>query len=166
MAQTALKGKTVNTSGDLPRVGQQAPAFTLTTKSLGKISSKSLEDRKIVLNIFPSLDTSTCAQSVRTFNEHSAKLTDTTVICVSADLPFAADRFCGAENIENVKTGSTFRNQEFLDDYGVKIIDGPLVGLCARALVVIDTDGTVLHSQLVPEIADEPDYESAISALQ
>ena len=165
MAQTALKGTPVNTSGELPQVGEPAPAFTLTTENLGRISSGKLIGKRVVLNIFPSLDTATCAQSVRTFNERASELDNTTVLCVSADLPFAAERFCSAENIENVRTGSTFRNPEFLDDYGVRIVDGPLTGLCARAVVVIDTDGTVLHSQLVPEIVNEPDYETALAVL-
>ena len=165
MARTALHGDPVNTSGDLPSVGAAAPAFTLTTKDLGDISSESLAGGRVVLNIFPSVDTGTCAASVRAFNERAAGLDDTTIVCVSADLPFAAGRFCAAEGIENVTTGSVFRNREFLDDYGVGIVDGPLEGLCARAVVVIDADGTVLYSDLVPEIVDEPDYDAAIAAL-
>ena len=165
MAQTTRKGKPVNTSGDLPTVGQPAPDFTLTTGNLGSVSLGRFRGGRVVLNIFPSIDTSTCAQSVRVFNEQAAALDNTTVLCVSADLPFAASRFCGSENINGVKIGSTFRHREFLDDYGVGIVDGPLAGLCARAVVVIDEDGSVLHSQIVPDIADEPDYEAAISAL-
>ena len=165
MATTAFKGKPVSTSGDLPSVGQAAPAFALTGGDLGAVTSEGLLGGRVVLNIFPSVDTAVCAQSVRTFNERAAGLDDTTVVCVSADLPFAAGRFCGAEGIENVTTGSTFRNSEFLDDYGVGIVGGPLGGLCARAVVVIDSDGTVLHSQLVGEITDEPDYDAALGAL-
>ena len=165
MARTALKGNPVNTSGDLPAVGEAAPAFTLTTQDLGSVSSESLAGSRVVLNIFPSVDTGTCAASVRAFNERAATLDDTTVVCVSADLPFAAGRFCAAEGIENVVTGSVFRNREFMDDYGVGIVDGPLEGLCARAVVVIDADGTVSHSQLAPEIVNEPDYDAAIAAL-
>ena len=165
MARTALHGNTVNTSGELPSVGTAAPAFALTTKDLGAVSSESLAGGRVVLNIFPSVDTGTCAASVRAFNERAAGLDDTTIVCVSADLPFAAGRFCAAEGIENVVTGSVFRNREFLDDYGVGMVDGPLEGLCARAVVVIDTDGTVLHSNLVSEIVDEPDYDAAIAAL-
>ena len=165
MATTAFQGNPVNTSGDLPAVGGTAPAFTLTGGDLGAVSSEGLAGGRVVLNIFPSIDTPVCAQSVRTFNERAAGLDDTTVVCVSADLPFAAGRFCGAEGIENVTIGSTFRSPEFLDDYGVGIVGGPLGGLCARAVVVIDSDGTVLHSQLVPEIVDEPDYDAAIAAL-
>ena len=165
MARTALHGNAVNTSGDLPAVGSTAPAFTLTTKDLGAISSGDLGGGRVVLNIFPSVDTGTCAASVRAFNERAAGLDNTTVVCVSADLPFAAGRFCEAEGIDNVITGSVFRNREFMDDYGVGMIDGPLEGLCARAVVVIDSDGTVLHSHMVPEIVDEPDYDSALAAL-
>ena len=165
MATTAFHGSPVETSGDLPAAGGAAPEFTLTGGDLGTVSSEGLLGGRVVLNIFPSVDTGVCAQSVRTFNQRAADLDDTTVVCVSADLPFAAGRFCGAEGIENVTTGSTFRNSEFLDDYGVGIVSGPLAGLCARAVVVIDADGTVLHSQLVDEITNEPDYDSAISAL-
>ena len=165
MAVTAFRGNPVHTSGDLPAVGTAAPAFTLTGSDLGAVTSEGLAGGRVVLNIFPSIDTPTCAQSVRTFNERAAGLEDTTVVCVSADLPFAASRFCGAEGIDNVATGSTFRNSEFLDDYGVGLSGSPLAGLCARAVVVIGADGTVLHSQLVGEIADEPDYDAAIAAL-
>lgn len=165
MARTALKGNAVNTSRDLPAVGSAAPAFSLTTKDLGSVTSEELMGRRVVLNIFPSVDTGTCAASVRAFNGLASGLDNTTVVCVSADLPFAAGRFCGAEGLDNVVTGSVFRNREFMDDYGVGMIDGPLAGLCARAVVVLDTDGTVLHSHLVPEIVDEPDYDSAIGAL-
>ena len=165
MATTAFQGNPINTSGDLPAVGGTAPAFSLTGGDLGAVSSEGLAGGRVVLNIFPSIDTPVCAQSVRTFNERAAGLEDTTVVCVSADLPFAAGRFCGAEGIENVTIGSTFRSPEFLDDYGVGIVGGPLGGLCARAVVVIDSGGTVLHSQLVPEIVDEPDYDAAIASL-
>ena len=165
MATTAFHGNPVSTSGDLPSVGATAPAFSLTGGDLGAVTSEGLAGGRVVLNIFPSVDTGVCAQSVRVFNERAAGLTGTTVVCVSADLPFAAGRFCGAEGIENVTTGSTFRNAEFLDDYGVGIAGGPLAGLCARAVVVIDADGTVLHSQLVGEITDEPDYDAAIAVL-
>ena len=165
MASTAFMGNPLNTSGDLPSAGASAPAFTLTGGDLGAVTSEDLLGGRVVLNIFPSVDTPVCAQSVRAFNERAAGLQDTTVLCVSADLPFAAGRFCAAEGIENVTTGSTFRNPEFLDDYGVGLVDGPVAGLCARAVVVIGDDGTVLHSQLVEEITDEPDYDAAIAAL-
>lgn len=164
MAQTALGGNAVNTSGDLPAPGSSAPAFALVASDLSTVSSEDLAGQRVVLNIFPSVDTPTCATSVRTFNERAAALDNTTVVCVSADLPFAAKRFCGAEGIENVTTGSTFRGS-FLDDYGVRLVDGPLEGVAARAVVVLDGDGTVLHTELVPEIANEPDYDAAIAAL-
>ena len=165
MAETALRGNTVNTSGDLPAVGSDGPSFNLTGSDLAPISSADLAGQRVVLNIFPSIDTPTCQQSVRTFNERAAGLDNTTVLCVSADLPFAAGRFCGAEGIENVRTGSTFRNPEFLSDYGVGMVDGPLHGLAARAVVVLDESGSVVHQQLVPEIAEEPDYDAALGAL-
>ena len=165
MAEITFRGNPVQTVGDLPSVGQPAPAFTLTGGDLGALTSEGLLGGRVVLNIFPSIDTPTCAQSVRTFNERAAGLDDTTVVCVSADLPFAAGRFCGAEGIENVSTGSTFRNSEFLNSYGVGIGGGPLAGLGARAVVVIGADGNVLHTEMVSEIADEPDYDAAIAAL-
>ena len=154
----------MNTSGELPEKGAKAPAFELVKSDLSTVSSSDLTGQRVILNIFPSIDTPTCATSVRTFNERAASLDNTTVICVSADLPFAAGRFCGAEGIENVMTGSTFRGS-FLDDYGVKMTDGPLAGVAARSVVVLDGDGTVLHTQMVPEIADEPDYDAAIAAV-
>lgn len=165
MAQTALRGNPVNTNGDLPAVGASAPDYALTGSDLGAVASGDYAGQRVVLNIFPSVDTPTCANSVRAFNERAAGLDNTTVLCVSADLPFAQGRFCGAEGIENVKTASTFRNPEFMADYGVGMADGPLAGLCARAVVVVDENGSVVHSQLVPEIADEPDYDAAIGAL-
>lgn len=165
MAQTALGGNPVSTSGDLPEVGSSAPDFSLTGPDLGPIQSSDFAGQRVVLNIFPSIDTPTCATSVRTFNERASALDNTTVLCVSADLPFAQGRFCGAENIDAVKTASTFKNPEFLDTFGVGLVDGKLAGLCARAVVVIDESGTVAHAELVPEIADEPDYDAAVAAL-
>ena len=163
MAQTALRGTPVSTSGDLPAVGSKAPAFSLVGSDLSTITSDDLAGQHVILNIFPSIDTGVCATSVRTFNERAASLDGTTVLCVSADLPFAAGRFCGAEGIENVKTGSTFRG-DFLDDYGVLMTDGPLEGVGARAVVVLDGSGTVTHTQLVDDITSEPDYDAAIAA--
>jgi thiol peroxidase len=165
MAQTALGGNPVNTSGDLPAIGAPAPAFTLTRSDLSSVSSADLAGQKVVLNIFPSIDTPTCATSVRTFNQRAAGLENTTVLCVSADLPFAQSRFCGAEGIENVVTASTFKNPEFMTDFGVGLVDGKLQGLCARAVVVLNPSGDVVHRQLVAEIASEPDYDAAIAAL-
>lgn len=164
MASTSFKGNPVTTSGDLPAVGAQAPAFDLVGQDLGSITPASLDGQRIVLNIFPSVDTGVCAASVRKFNELAASLDNTTVVCVSADLPFAAKRFCGAEDIENVLTGSTFRGS-FSADYGVTMNDGPLAGLCARSVVVVGTDGKVLHSELVDEITTEPNYDAAVAAL-
>ena len=164
MATTAFKGNPVSTVGDLPAVGSQGPDFELTGADLGTIDGKSFAGRRVVLNIFPSIDTPTCAASVRQFNKLATELDNTTVVCASADLPFAASRFCGAEGLENVVTGSSFKT-DFGQAYGVTMADGPLEGLLARSVVVLDTDGTVLHTQLVDEIADEPDYQAALSAL-
>lgn len=164
MAEITLGGNPVNTNGDLPEPGAKAPAFDLVKHDMTPVTSDDLAGQRVVLNIFPSIDTAVCANSVRRFNERATELDDTTVVNVSADLPFAAARFCGAEGIENAITGSTFRSG-FLDDYGVRMTDGKLAGVAARAVVVLDRDGTVLHRELVPEIAQEPDYDAAISAL-
>ncbi len=164
MAQVTLRGNPFSTNGELPAVGSAAPAFSLVGSDLGEITNESLAGQKVVLNIFPSVDTPTCAQSVRTFNERAASLDNTTVLCVSADLPFAQGRFCGTEGIENAKTGSGFRSS-FAEDYGVKLEDGPLAGVMARAVVVLDESGNVTYTQLVGEIADEPDYDAALGAL-
>jgi len=164
MAEVTLGGNPVHTSGDLPEVGSTAPSFTLTGSDLGDLDSAQFEGKNVVLNIFPSIDTPTCATSVRTFNERAAGLADTTVVCVSADLPFALGRFCGAEGIEGVSTGSTFRST-FGDDYGVNLTDGKLAGVLARAVVVVGADGTVKHTEMVSEIANEPDYDAALGSL-
>lgn len=163
MAHTNFGDLQVDLVGELPAVGAAAPAFDLTGADLGSVSLDGIDGRTI-LNIFPSVDTPTCATSVRTFNERASSLDDTTVVCVSADLPFAASRFCGAEGLDRVVTGSTFRS-DFGDAYGVKMAAGPFEGLLARAVVVLDADGTVLHTELVEQIGDEPDYDAAISAL-
>ncbi|MEM9747512.1 MAG: thiol peroxidase [Actinomycetota bacterium] len=164
MAEVTLGGNPVHTSGELPAVGAPAPEFTVVGSDLGEISSADLAGKNVVLNIFPSVDTPTCATSVRTFNERAAELDDTVVLCVSADLPFAQGRFCGAEGIENVKTGSSFRSS-FGSDYGVTLTDGPLAGVLARAVVVVGPDGAVKHTELVGEIANEPDYDAALGAV-
>ncbi len=164
MAQVTLGGNPVHTSGELPSVGSQAPAFTLTGSNLADVSAADFDGKNIVLNIFPSVDTPTCATSVRTFNERAASLDNTAVLCVSADLPFAQGRFCGAEGIENVTTASTFRSS-FGSDYGITLTDGPLAGVLARGVVVIGADGVVKHAELVPEIAQEPDYDAALNSL-
>jgi thioredoxin-dependent peroxiredoxin len=164
MATTNLRGNPIHTSGELPEVGSQAPAFTVTGGDLSDVTLDQFAGKNLILNIYPSVDTPTCAASTRTFNQRAAGRDDTVVLCVSQDLPFAFGRFCGAEGIENVKTGSVFRSS-FLDDYGVKIVDGPLRGLAARAVVVVDGDGKVTYTQLVPEIGQEPDYDAALAAL-
>ncbi|MDH4144839.1 MAG: thiol peroxidase [Acidimicrobiia bacterium] len=165
MAKITLRGNPINTSGNLPAVGSKAPDFSLTKSDLSAVALGDLAGQQVVLNIFPSIDTAVCATSVRTFNERAGALDNTTVLCVSADLPFAQGRFCGAEGIENVVTASTFRSAAFAADYGVGMTDGPLAGLCARAVVVVDASGKVVHSELVPEIAQEPDYDAALGAL-
>ena len=162
MATTAFGGNPVSLVGDLPQVGSTAPEFTLADPSLQDLSRG--EGRRTVLNIFPSVDTGVCAASVRRFNELAANLDNTDVVNVSQDLPFAMARFCGAEGIENAKVGSAFRSS-FGEDFGVTLSEGAFSGLLARAVVVLDTDGTVLHSQLVPEIGQEPDYDAALSSL-
>jgi thiol peroxidase len=164
MATVTLKGNPIQTSGELPAAGSKAPAFALVKVDLGTATAADFAGKRIVLNIFPSIDTPTCATSVRKFNVEAAKLADTVVVCVSADLPFAQKRFCGAEGIANVVTGSTFRSS-FGTDYGVAITTGPLVGLLARSVVVIGADGTVLYRELVPEIANEPNYAAALAAV-
>ncbi|GAA3973018.1 thiol peroxidase [Allohahella marinimesophila] len=165
MAQPTLKGSTVTTYGDLPAKGDDAPDFTAVKADMSEISLADYKGSKVVLNIFPSVDTPTCATSVRKFNEKAAQQAGTKVICISADLPFAIGRFCGAEGISNVVVASIFRNGNFGRDYGVLMTDGPLKGILSRAIVVIDEEGRVLHSEQVAEIANEPDYEAALAAL-
>ena len=166
MAKITFHGDAINTVGDLPTIGTLAPDFNLVKSDLSELKLSSLKGKNVVLNIFPSIDTGVCATSIRKFNKEAGSLNNTTVLCVSADLPFAAGRFCGAEGLENVITLSTFRdNNEFANQYGVLIEDGPLKGLLARAVVVLDTDGKVVYNELVPEIAQEPDYDSAINSI-
>ena len=164
MATVTLKGNPFTTCGDLPAVGSAAPAFTLTGADLGDLTSADVAGKRVVLNIFPSVDTPTCATSVRKFNEKAASLDNVVVICVSADLPFAMARFCGAEGLDNVKVGSVFRSG-FGEDIGVPIKNKKKKGLLSRSVVVLDTDGKVLHTEQVAETADEPDYEAALNAL-
>ena len=165
MAQITLQGNQINTIGNLPKVGTKAPDFTLVKNDLSIGSLSDYKGQKVVLNIFPSLDTGTCAASVRRFNQEASKLENTKVLCISKDLPFAQARFCGAEGLEDVHNLSDFRTGEFGKAYGVEIIDGPLVGLESRAVVVVNEDGIVAYTQQVPEIVDEPDYDSALAAL-
>ena len=164
MAEITFRGNPIHTVGDLPPVGTPAPEFALTGGDMSEVTNADFAGKAVVLNIVPSIDTPTCATSVRTFNARAAEQDGVTVLCVSKDLPFAQNRFCGAEGIENVKTASAFRSP-FGDDYGVTLADGPVAGLFARAVVVIDADGNVTYTQLVPEIGDEPDYDSALAAL-
>ncbi|MDU7486283.1 MAG: thiol peroxidase [Cutibacterium avidum] len=165
MATTAFKGQTVNTVAALPQVGSDLPSFTLVKTDLSELTSDELKGEKLVLNIFPSLDTGVCAKSVRTFNEKAAGLDDTTVLCVSRDLPFAQARFCGAEGIENVVVASAFRSH-FGKDLGVTLADGPMQHLLARAVIVVDAEGKVTYTQLVDEITTEPDYDAALEAVK
>lgn len=164
MATTAFKGTPVHTVGELPAEGAAVPSFTLTGSDLSEVSSGDLAGSKVVYNIFPSLDTGVCAMSVRRFNELAAGLEGTKVVCVSKDLPFAQARFCGAEGIENVTVASAFRS-DFGDTFGVTMLDGPLASLLARAVVVADANGNIVHTQLVDEITTEPDYDAALDAL-
>jgi len=165
MATITLRGNPIHTSGELPRAGSESTGFRLVDANLKDATLHDYAGKRKVLNIFPSIDTPTCAMSVRKFNEKAAALKDTVVLCISADLPFAQKRFCGAEGLSNVVTLSLMRGHNFARDYGVLIEDGPLAGLTARAVVVLDTDNKVLHSELVPEIAQEPNYEAALKAL-
>ena len=159
MAEITLRGNPIHTAGELPAVGSPAPAFTLTGGTLGDVTAGDFAGKSLVLNIFPSIDTAVCAASVRAFNERAAGRDDVSVLNVSADLPFAQGRFCGAEGIENVTSASTFRS-EFGETYGVVITDGPMAGLMSRAVIVIDGDGNVVYTEQVPEIAQEPDYDA------
>jgi thiol peroxidase len=166
MAQVTLGGNPITVDGQLPQPGTAAPAFTLVAGDLSEATLASFAGKRKVVNIFPSVDTPTCATSVRKFNAQANELANTVVLCVSADLPFAQARFCGAEGLENVKNLSTFRAPDFASSYGVAIADGPLKGLTARAVVVLDENDNVLHSELVPEIKEEPDYQAALAVLK
>lgn len=161
-----FKGNEVHTYGTLPEVGQTAPDFSLAGADLSNVNLSEFKGKNVVLNIFPSLDTEVCARSVRHFNEEASSLPDTAVVCVSMDLPFAMGRFCTLEGLKNVIPASAFRSAEFAKDYGVLMVDGPLNGLLARAVIVIDKDGKISYRQLVNEITDEPDYEAAIRVIK
>jgi len=165
MAQITFKGNPVNTSGDLPEVGEKAPDFLLTKTDLTDVRLADFKGRKLVLNIFISVETPVCAESVRRFNQEITKYDNTDVICVSRDLPFAHARFNADEGVENVISATELRNLDFGRDYGLRILDGQMAGLLARALVVIDEDGKIIHTELVPEIGEEPDYDSALQIL-
>ncbi len=166
MSQVTLKGTPVNTVGELPAVGSKAPDFSLVGTNLGDVKNSDFAGKRLILNIFPSLDTATCAASVRRFNVEAAKLDNAAVVCISKDLPFAHKRFCTTEGIANVVSASEFRGNAFGKSYGVMLTDGPLQGLLARAVVVLNTDGTVLYSKFAPEVTEEPDYQSALDSLK
>ena len=166
MATVTLGGNAVNVKGNFPNTGAQAPEFTLVKSDLSELTLSSLKGKKVVLNIFPSLDTKVCAMSVRKFNDMAAKMDNTVVLAISKDLPFAHARFCTTEGIENVIGLSAFRNTTFGEDYGVALADGPLAGLLARAVIILDEQGKVIYTQLVPEITTEPDYEKALQQIK
>ncbi len=165
MAQTALQGNPVQLSGELPAVGTAAPDFSLTAGDLSDVNLATYSGKKKLLNIVPSLDTGVCATSTKRFNELMAGRADAVALVISADLPFASGRFCGAEGITNIINLSMMRSRNFAKDYGVLIVDGPLAGITARAVVVLDADNQVVYTQLVPEITQEPDYDAAMAAL-
>lgn len=164
MATITLKGNPVHISGDFPRIGQPAPDFTLTKTDLSDVKLADFKGQRVILNIFPSIDTPTCATSVRKFNQEASKHSDVVVLCVSMDLPFAQSRFCGAEGLDKVIPVSGFRHHEFGQHYGVSIVDGVLKGLFARAIVVINAQGQVAYTELVSEVANEPNYAEALKA--
>lgn len=165
MTKIALRGNPVHTSGDLPKVGGKAPDFKLVAKDLKDVSLSDYRGKKKILNIFPSIDTPVCALSTRKFNEFAKQHADTVMLMISADLPFAQGRFCGNEHLDNVVTLSMMRGQEFADDYGVRLIDGPLAGVTARAVVALDANDKVLHAEMVADISNEPNYEAALKSL-
>ncbi|MCU4156502.1 thiol peroxidase [Carboxylicivirga sp. A043] len=165
MAKITFKGNPVSTAGDLPRVGAEAPDFSLVKTDLSEVSLADYKGKKVVLNIFPSVDTGVCAASVRRFNAEASKQDNTVVLCVSRDLPFAHARFCGAEGLDDVVSLSEYKDEVFSQNYGVKMVDGPLAGLLSRAVVVVDENGKVSHSEQVDDIVNEPDYDAALKAL-
>lgn len=165
MATITLGGNPINTSGELPKTGSKAADFKLVKTDLSEVSLADFTGSKLVLNIFPSVDTGTCAASVRKFNEKASQLENTKVLCISRDLPFAQKRFCGAEGLENVVNLSDFKTGSFGKNYGLEIVDGPLAGLHSRVVIVLDENGTIRYSEQVSEIADEPNYDSALAAL-
>jgi|SRR5690606_18033664 len=165
MANITFKGNAIQTAGELPAVGTEAPNFTLTGSDLSEVSLSDFKGKKVILNIFPSIDTGTCATSVREFNQRVSSLDNTVVLCISKDLPFAQSRFCAAEGIENVKVLSEFKNQSFSEKYPITIKSAPLDGLLSRAVVVIDENGKVAYTEQVSEVSQEPNYEAALAAL-
>ncbi len=165
MSQITLRDNKINTYGSLPEMGEKAPHFELVKSDLSAAKLKDFKGKRLILNIFPSIDTNVCATSVRNFNERAAKLNNTEILCISRDLPFAQKRFVDDEGLHNVTNLSDFRQGDFGKDYGVEMIDGPMAGLLSRAVIVLDEEGVVIHSQQVPEISQEPDYLSALKTL-
>ena len=165
MANVTLGGNPLHTSGELPAAGTHAADFSLVNTDLGAVSLDNFKGKKLILNIFPSIDTGTCAASVREFNKKASSLENTTVLCISRDLPFAQKRFCGAEGLDNVINLSDFNTGAFGKNYGLEITDGPLAGLHSRVVIVLDENGTIVHAEQVAEIADEPNYDAALAAL-
>jgi len=161
-----FKGTPVHTYGDIPAVGSTAPNFTLTGNSLQDVKLSDYKGKRVVLNVFHSLDTTVCAMSVRKFNQEASKLDNTQIVCISMDLPFAQGRFCTVEGIDKLVVASAFRADDFVKNYGLEMVDGPLAGLLARAVIVVDENGKVIFSDLVEEVTDEPDYKAAISVLK
>lgn len=165
MTQVTFQGNAINLAGTFPQPGIQAPEFTLCGADLSAVTLGSLKGKKVVLNIFPSIETPVCALSVKAFNEKAANLKNTVVICISADLPFATTRFCAADGIKNVTTASFFRAPEFTEAYGVKLAEGALEGLATRAVIILNEEGLITYSELVSEITEEPNYDAAIAAI-
>ncbi len=166
MAQITFKGNPIHTAGSLPKVGSPAPDLSLTKADLSAVTLREFKGKKVVLNIFPSIDTPVCAASVRRFNEEAAKLNNAVVLCISRDLPFAQNRFCAAEGLKNVITASEYKDSSFSDAYGVRIVDSPLAGLLSRAVVVVDQNSKIAYTEQVPEIGQEPDYAKALAVLK
>ena len=166
MAQITFKGNAIHTLGNLPEIGTAAPDFKLTASDLSEKTLSNYQGKNVVLNIFPSVDTGVCAESVRKFNKEVSAVDNTVVLCISKDLPFALNRFCAAEGLQNVETLSDFKTNDFTNAYGVQMTDGPLNGLLRRAVVVINPEGKVVYNEQVPEITQEPDYNNAINALK
>ncbi|PID29459.1 MAG: lipid hydroperoxide peroxidase [Candidatus Cloacimonadota bacterium] len=166
MAKVKIQGNEINTVGNIISVGSELPKIDLTKVDLSSLTNEDFKGKKVIFNIFPSIDTPTCAASVRRFNEEISKLENSICVCVSRDLPFAHARFCGAEGLENVVSASLMKSCKFGEDFGVKLVDGPLEGLLARSIVIADEEGKVTYTQLVPEITEEPNYEEALKAIK
>lgn len=166
MATVSLKGNAINTKGELPAIGSQAPNFELAATDLSNKTLNDYKESRVIMNIFHSIDTGTCANSVRQFNKEASKLDNVKILCISKDLPFAMSRFCAAEGIENIENLSDFRDGNFGENYNLTYVDGPIRGLLARAIIVLDKEGKVLHTEQVQEVVEEPNYEAALNALK